>query len=141
MFVGEFNEIDLTKKIDVITDDEIFISGIKKWLFNNDFNLLGNILNSIDDMGDKIVINKMDDLILQFSCKNIYGDDYIIYLLDDKKGNERSLLAVSSNGDIGYYNLSFYNKKILISTIIFDNDKDMEGHMKRHIVLEREIAG
>ncbi len=137
MFVSDFKEIDLTKKIDVITDNEKFISGITNWLFKRDFNLLGNILNCIDDMGDKIVLSKIDNLDLQFSCKNINGDEYIIYLLDADRSDERSLLAFNNKGDIVYYYLSFNRGKIFFKNMLisYNNDKANEGNFGRKRII------
>ena len=133
MFVSDFKEIDLTKKVDVITDNEKFISAITKLLFNRDFNLLGNILNIIDDMGDEIILSKINNLDLQFSCKNIHGDEYTVYLFDDDRGDKRFFLVFNSKGDMNFYILSFNRGKIFFKNMF--NDKANEGNFGRKRII------
>ena len=81
--MGEFEEVDLSKKYNIITNNEKFKVELSKWLFNKNYNYFGNVLSCVDDFDSDIVIYKEDTLDLQFNCRNKNGEELIILLFDN----------------------------------------------------------
>ena len=127
--MGEFEKVDLVKKYNIITNNERFKKKASVWLFGREYNYLGNILSYIDDFDDDIYLYNIDDLDLQFSCKNKMGKELIIYLLDDEKNiaNDKYLLVCKKSEDIEYYNLHNDRTGLYISPGVFIYDDDYDN--------------
>ena len=124
--MGEFEEVDLSKKYNIITNNDKFKLELSKWLFNLDYNYLGNILSHIDIFDNNINIYKEDNFDLQFNCRNVNNEEYTIYLFDDDKNltNSKYMLVFKKNADIEYFCIH-YNRNILsISSGLFIYDDD-----------------
>lgn len=113
--MGEFEEVDLSKKYNIITNNEKFKVELSKWLFNKNYNYFGNVLSCVDDFDSDIVIYKEDTLDLQFNCRNKNGEELIILLFDDNNNTSDSkyLLVFKKGVDVEYFGV--YNNKDVLS--------------------------
>lgn len=124
--MGEFEEVDLSKKYNIITNNDKFKLELSKWLFNLDYNYLGNVLSHIDIFDNNINIYKEDNFDLQFNCRNVNNEEYTIYLFDDDKNltNSKYMLVFKKNADIEYFCIHYYRNILSISSGLFIYDDD-----------------
>ncbi len=128
-----FEEIDLSRKFNVLTDDEKFKSGACRWLFGKDFDVLGNVLDRVDEMDDVIKISKPDSMDLQFDCVNKKGEVLTVYLFDEDMGSQRYFLVSKKDGDVGYYSILWNNGRIFVSNGVFLFDTDSHNDSKEQV--------
>ncbi len=114
--MSECDEIDLSYDgIEVVSKNELFKQEVKKWLFGKDFNEIGNVLNEIDDMPEKLeLFNENSGDYLCFNCVNKYKEPLFVYLLDGNNNKQRYLLILKNRNEDHEYRLDFVDDKIFI---------------------------
>lgn len=136
--VNDFEEIDLSRKYNIITSDEKFKRDAGKWLFNRDYNILGNLLSTIGEFNDDIKLDHVDSSDLQFNCEDVYGDIFTVYLFDEDKDNCRNFLVCKRSGDIGFYSTFMYNNRLFVDRGMHLSDDDQIVEQRHHT---RKLAG
>ena len=116
IIVNECDEIDLNNEnVSVVTNNENFKGALSKWLFNKNYNLIGNVLSEIDDIPDKLeIFNENSRDYLYFSCLNSSNEPLIICLLDGSNDNQKYLMVLKNKDEDYVYRLDYVDNKVII---------------------------